>query len=90
MKFILVICTLLSFSLFAAGSSFVKVKDAELEYERTMEIKHWLKDHPEVTHWVAVDDLNMGEELTNFILTPNDYQGIKQSGVKDKILKFLK
>ena len=33
MKFILVICTLLSFSLFAAGSSFVKVKDAELEYE---------------------------------------------------------
>lgn len=63
---------------------------AELEYERSMEIKHWLNEHPEVTHWVAVDDINMGEELTNFILTPNDYQGIKQSGVKEKIINYLK
>lgn len=74
---------------------------AKLEYERSMEIKHWLNAHPEVTHWVAVDDLDMSEKfgdisgnsnggLTNFVLTPNDYQGIKQSGVKDKILKFLK
>ena len=74
---------------------------AELEYERTMEIKHWLKEHPEVTHWVAVDDLDMSEKfgdisgnsnggLTNFVLTPKPNQGIKQSGIKEKILKFLK
>ena len=74
---------------------------ANLEYERTMEIKHWLNNHPEVTHWVAVDDLDMSGKfgnilgnsdvgLTNFVITPKQQQGIKQSGVKEKILKFLK
>jgi hypothetical protein len=74
---------------------------AELEYERSMEIKHWLNEHPEVTHWVAVDDLDMSEKfgdisgnsnkgLTNFVLTPKPSEGIKQSGIKDKIINFLK
>jgi hypothetical protein len=73
---------------------------AKLEYERQAEIKHWLSQHPEVTHWVAVDDLDMSEKfgsisgnpnsgLTNFVLTPKSTQGIKQSGIKEKILKFL-
>ena len=79
---------------------------AELELERSMEIGHWLENHPEVTHWVAVDDLNMSPEflskyfshseddtknpgLSNFVLTPRSREGIKQSGVKEKILKFL-
>ena len=80
---------------------------ADLEIERSMEIGHWLKNHPEVTHWVAIDDLNMSIEflsknfshskdgdktpgLFNFVLTPKASQGIKQSGIKEKILKFLK
>ena len=79
---------------------------AELELERSMEIGHWLENHPEVTHWVAVDDLNMSVEflskyfskeesdknpgLTNFVLTPRLREGIKQSGIKEKILNFLK
>ena len=71
-----------------------------------MEIDHWLEQHPEVTHWVAIDDLNMSIDflgprfspadgsqdkagLTNFVWTPRDREGIKQSGTKDKILKFL-
>ena len=79
---------------------------ADLELERSMEIQHWLDNHPEVTNWVAVDDLNMSVEflgprfvasngtdgqagLTNFVLTPSDNQGIKQSGIKDKIMNFL-
>ena len=79
---------------------------ADLELERSMEIQHWLDNHPEVTNWVAVDDLNMSVEflgsrfvasngtdgqagLTNFVLTPNSNEGIKQSGVKEKILNFL-
>ena len=79
---------------------------AELELERSMEIGHWLENHPEVTHWVAVDDLNMSPEflskyfsnnenedknpgLNNFVLTPRSREGIKQSGVKEKIIKFL-
>ena len=70
----------------------------DLEMTRVIEIKQFLYDHPEITHWVAVDDLNMGKNgedwkdwgLDNFVLTPSSDQGIKQSGIKDKILKFLK
>jgi len=80
---------------------------ADLELERSMEINHWLENHPEITHWVAVDDLNMsvgflgdrfsskdGSDkkpgLFNFVLTPKSSEGIKQSGIKEKIIKFLK
>jgi hypothetical protein len=75
----------------------------DLEQERHFEILDWLKNHPEVTQWVAIDDLNMsiditytnGEDdkrywgLTNFVWTPQMTEGIKQSGIKEKILQFL-
>lgn len=70
----------------------------ELEQIRTIEIKQYLHDHPEVTHWVSVDDLNMGKigepwkdiwAINNFVLTPKSNEGIKQSGVKEKILNYL-
>jgi hypothetical protein len=76
-----------------------------LEQERHFEIKEWLKSNPQVTHWVAVDDLNMGIHmektgwgeaydrswgLENFVHTPRSYEGIKQCGTKEKILTFLK
>ena len=74
-----------------------------LEQSRSLEILQYLKDHPEVTEWVAVDDLNMGIPqtheswgememdwgLTNFVLTPKSSEGIKQTGLKDKIIKLL-
>jgi hypothetical protein len=80
---------------------------ADLELERSMEIQNWLEKHPEVTDWVAVDDLDMSVEflskhfsnansesdvkpgLTNFVLTPKSTEGIKQNGIKEKILNFL-
>jgi hypothetical protein len=70
----------------------------ELEMTRVIEIKQYLHDHPEITHWVSIDDLNMGKNgedwkdwgLDNFVLTPKSSEGIKQSGVKEKVLKFLK
>ena len=76
-------------------------RDLNLEQHRSLEILEWLEAHPEVTHWVAVDDLDMSARygevsgnlswgLTNFVHTPFSRQGIKQSGVKDKVLKFLK
>ena len=72
--------------------------------ERHFEILKYLKDHPEIEKWVAIDDLNMGihmdyrnEEpydrnwgLENFVWTLREDQGIKQSGIKDKVLKYLK
>ena len=75
----------------------------DLEQSRSLEIKQYLQDHPEITHWVAVDDLNMGIPqtheswgeiemdwgLTNFVLTPKGSEGIKQTGIKEKIIKFL-
>jgi len=72
----------------------------ELAEYRVSEVNMWLKEHPEVTQWVAVDDLPLGETfgpisgnsnggLSNFVLTPRSYEGIKQSGIKEKILKFL-
>lgn len=84
-------------------SSFIWSPQWDLEQVRSIEIKQYLHDHPEVTHWVAVDDLNMSVNykekhqaevvrdwgLTNFVLTPKCMEGIKQSGVKDRILNFL-
>jgi hypothetical protein len=70
----------------------------DLEQSRSLEILQYLRDNPEITQWVAVDDLNMGKNgeewkdwgLDNFVLTPSRTEGIKQSGIKEKIIKFLK
>ena len=55
---------------------------------REKEIRSWLKNKPEVTFWIAVDDLNM-HKLESFIHTPRPYEGIKQTGIKEKIIKVL-
>jgi hypothetical protein len=58
---------------------------------RVLEIEKYLKSHPEITKWVAVDDLDMGREgMENFVLCPRGNEGIKQNNVKETILKFLK
>ena len=77
-------------------------REMDLEQTRSIEIKQYLVDHPEITHWVSIDDLNMGKVqmhygmeynydwgLDNFVETPLSSEGIKQSGIKEKILKFL-
>jgi hypothetical protein len=74
----------------------------DLEMTRVIEIKQYLHDHPEITHWVSIDDLDMGKTgvkwgmefehdwaLDNFVLTPKSNEGIKQSGIKEKVIKFL-
>jgi hypothetical protein len=66
---------------------------------RIVEIKKWLSENS-VESWVAIDDLDMTYEeysnseennggLTNFVLTPRTTEGIKQSGIKEKIIQFL-
>jgi hypothetical protein len=76
------------------------VRRTMYEQQRCIEIRQYLTDHPEITHWVCVDDLELGEKdtydreqkwgLSNFVHTPRASEGIKQSGVKDKILQYLK
>jgi hypothetical protein len=70
----------------------------ELEMTRVIEIKQYLHDNPEITHWVSIDDLNMGKNgedwkdewaIDNFVLTPKSNEGIKQSGIKEKIINYL-
>ena len=86
------------------AGAFVWAPKWDLEQTRAIEIRQYLIDHPEVTHWVAIDDLNMGAPYTdetwgemdrdwglkNFVLTPKSREGIKQSGIKEQILNFLK
>jgi hypothetical protein len=60
------------------------------ERSRILEIEEYMKNHPEITHWVAIDDLNMGREgLKNFVLTPKSSEGLKQCGLDIKIKEFL-
>ena len=76
--------------------NFIWPRQWDLEQSRSLEILQYLRDNPEVTEWVAVDDLNMGKDeewkiwgLNNFVLTPKSSEGIKQSGIKEKIIKYL-
>lgn len=89
---------------FQDTKSFVWSSTYDLEQSRYVEITQYLMDHPEITHWVSIDDLHMGRHvenskygafdrddwgLENFVWTPRPSEGIKQSGVKEKILKYL-
>jgi len=83
-------------------NNFIWNREWDLEQCRCFEIKQYLKDNSQITHWVAIDDLNMGKSglhysmefehdwgLDNFVHTPLSSEGIKQSGIKEKILKYL-
>lgn len=73
-------------------------RSLDSEQTRSLEISQYIGQNTHVTHWVSIDDLNMslraeGDKmwgLKNFVLTPIQHEGIKQSGIKEKVLKFLK
>lgn len=56
---------------------------------RTVEVLHWLENHPEVESWVAVDDLDMRGLGERFVMTPRSNEGIKQCNVKKRIIDTL-
>ena len=70
------------------GVEFFRV--SELEACRSAEILKYVKDN-DVKKWIAIDDLDLSPyiEDENFVRTPRANEGIKQSGVKEKILKRL-
>lgn len=53
---------------------------AELELERSMEINHWVVNHPEITSWVAIDDLDMSVEFLSDRFISEDI-GYKKPGL---------
>jgi hypothetical protein len=61
----------------------------QLEECRAYEINKYAEEHL-LTRWVAVDDLNLRIWIPeNFVRCTHSSEGIKQSGVRDKILKIL-
>lgn len=59
---------------------------------RSDEIIEWINLHAwkKDIKWVAIDDLNMSERLgDNFVLCPREQEGIKRTGIKEKIIKIL-
>ena len=74
------------------GSSWgVIFKSAQqLEECRAYEILEYVKKHDIDGNWVAVDDLDLTQWIPdNFVLTPRVNEGIKQSNIKEKILKVI-
>ena len=74
------------------GSHFFSVQD--LEKCRAGEINMFVKKYEplfENANWIAIDDLDLSPWISeeHFIRTPRANEGIKQSGVKDKILNIL-
>jgi len=63
---------------------------AQLEDCRADEILKYVHEH-DIKHWIAIDDLNLSPWISeeHFIHTPRANEGIKQSGIKNKILKLL-
>ena len=69
-------------------------RNNQQEQERSLEILLYLKEHPEITQWVSIDDLDMGSNdrdwgLDNFVWTPQATEGIKQTGKKQEVIKFI-
>ena len=55
---------------------------------REKEISHWLLNNDSVDTWVAFDDLPMNK-LPYFVHTISPNEGIKQTGLKEKIIRIL-
>lgn len=63
---------------------------SQLEDCRAYDILKYAEEH-QIEKWLAIDDLNLSQwiDADHFIHTPRANEGIKQSGVKDKILSIL-
>jgi len=57
---------------------------------RADEILKYVHEH-EVQNWIAIDDLDLSPWISpeHFVRTPKVSEGIKQSGIKDKILNII-
>jgi len=62
----------------------------QLEECRAYEINKYVAEH-NLTNWIAIDDLDLSTWISpeHFVRTPRVSEGIKQCGIKDKILNLL-
>lgn len=67
---------------------------SQLDKNRAHEIGLYIGKHPEITSWVAIDDLNMKPwmSITNEdhkMFVTRQSEGLKMCGLKEKIIKQL-
>lgn len=60
-----------------------------IAYLRAREIREWLDSKEDISSWIAVDDLDMREYLSNFVWIEDIERGLKVRSVKDSILNYL-
>ncbi len=71
----------------AWGDKFTNL--SQLEECRAYDIVQYAKKH-KIKKYIAIDDLNLSHWLDDyFVQTPRAFEGIKQSGIKEKILNKL-
>jgi len=72
----------------AWGTKFKSI--AQLEDCRAYEILKYVENN-EIENWLTIDDLDLSPWISeeHFIRTPRANEGIKQSGIKNKILNIL-
>lgn len=70
------------------GTRFMSL--SELEECRANEILQYVTEN-KIEKWLAIDDLNLSPwiDADHFVRTPRANEGIKQSGVRDKIINIL-
>jgi hypothetical protein len=63
---------------------------AQLEDCRAYEILKYVEEH-QIEKWIAIDDLDLSPWISeqHFVRTPKANMGIKQIGIKEKILELL-
>ena len=60
-----------------------------IEIRRSLGIMNWLKNNPNVTNWVCVDDLDLREYITNFVWVEDTVNGIKSENIIKQIISHL-
>lgn len=71
----------------AITSKIKRKLSSDLEDDRSFQIKSYVDEMLPDT-WVAIDDLKLTNLGRNFVRT-KDSEGLKQSGIKNKIIKIL-
>ena len=63
---------------------------SQLEECRAAEIMQYVKEH-NIINFMAIDDLNLSKWIPDrFVHCTRSFEGIKQSGIKEKIINILK
>ena len=61
----------------------------DISYLRSKEIIKWLDSTENITSWTAIDDLDMRKHLSNFVWIEDSKKGIKEEGIKKRIIDYL-